>query len=92
MGKTALLIIDMQNDFCLPGASFEVPSAMSVIPFIKKALHACRENGIPVVYIFRYYREDGSDVEITRYDRFIQVGGGCVEGTEGAKIVGSGQM
>ncbi|MEG6523610.1 cysteine hydrolase family protein [Desulfotomaculum sp. 1211_IL3151] len=87
MGKTALLVIDMQNDFCLPGAPFEVPGAMGVIPFIKQALHACRENGLPVVHVFRYYRGDGSDVEITRYNRFVQVGGGCIEGTEGAKIV-----
>ena len=87
MGKTALLIIDMQRDFCLPGAPFEVPSAMQVIPYIKKALEACRKHTIPVVHIFRHYRADGSDVEITRYERFLQVGGGCVEGTEGAEIV-----
>ena len=38
MGKTALLIIDMQNDFCLPGAPFEIKGAMSVTPQIKKLL------------------------------------------------------
>ncbi len=43
MGKTALLIIDMQNDFCLPGAPFEVKGAPSVVPQIKKALDACRD-------------------------------------------------
>lgn len=86
-GKTALLIIDMQNDFCLPGAPFEVAGAGGVIPFIQKALVACRENGMPIVHIFRHYRADGSDVEITRYDKFMQAGGGCVEGTEGAKII-----
>jgi nicotinamidase-related amidase len=37
MGKTALLIIDMQNDFCLPGAPFEVKGALSVAAQIKKA-------------------------------------------------------
>ena len=36
MEKTALLIIDMQNDFCLPGAPFEVNGAMSVAAQIKK--------------------------------------------------------
>lgn len=87
MGKTALLIIDMQNDFCLPGAPFEVPSASQVIPFIKKALEVCRKNGIPVVHVLRNYRADGSDVEITRYESFLQVGGACVEGTQGAEIV-----
>lgn len=87
MGKMALLIIDMQNDFCLPEAPFEVPSATHVIPFVKKASQACRENAIPVVHVFRNYRADGSDVEITRYQSFLQVGGACVEGTQGAEIV-----
>ncbi|WP_258361016.1 isochorismatase family protein [Moorella sulfitireducens (nom. illeg.)] len=37
MGKTALLIIDMQNDFCLPGAPFEATGALRVAARIKEA-------------------------------------------------------
>ena len=87
MGKTALLIIDMQKDFCLPGAPFEVYGAMKVSEKIKEALEACREYGLPVVHVFRYYRADGSDVELTRYDGFVKAGTSLVRGTESAEIL-----
>lgn len=87
MGKTAFMVIDMQNDFCLPGAPFMVDAGMATIPFIKKALDACREHRLPIIHVFRYYRADGSDVEITRYDGFKKAGGGLIRGTKGAEIV-----
>lgn len=87
MGKTALLIIDMQNDFCLPEAPFEIKGAMSVTPQIKKAIDASRNCGLPIIYIIRHYRADGSDVEITRYHDFIKKGGACIRGTKGAEII-----
>jgi nicotinamidase-related amidase len=87
MGKTALLIIDMQNDFCLPGAPLEIKGAMSVVPQIKKALDASRKWGLPIIYIIRHYRADGSDVEITRYHDFMKKGGACIRGTKGAEII-----
>lgn len=87
MGKTALLIIDMQNDFCLPGAPFEVFGAMNVAKKIKDALEGCRKHGLPVIHVFRYYRADGSDVELTRYDGFMKVGTSLVRGTKSAEVV-----
>ena len=47
MGKTALLIIDMQNDFCLPGAPFEIKGAASR-PQISKRL------SIPAIAAYLY--------------------------------------
>lgn len=89
MGKTAFLIIDMQKDFCLPGAPFEVHGSMKVSEKIKEALEACRVHGLPVVHVFRYYRADGSDVELTRYDRFVKAGTSLVRGTKSAEILDS---
>jgi len=87
VGKTAFMIIDMQKDFCLPGATFEVDGAMPVAKNIERALKACREHGIPVIHVFRYYRLDGSDVELTRYDGFAKAGGSLVRGTENSEIL-----
>lgn len=87
MGKTGFLIIDMQKDFCLRGAPFEVRGAMNIVPNIKRALDACRIHSIPIIHVFRHYRADGSDVELTRYDEFMKAGGGCVQGTKGAEIL-----
>ena len=36
MGKEALLVIDMLNDFVEKGAVLEVPSARKIIPQIRK--------------------------------------------------------
>lgn len=87
MNRTALLIIDMQNDFCLPGAPFYVNGALEVAGKIKEALEACRRYKLPVVHVIRQYQQDGSDVEITRYPYFMKVGGGVVKGTKGAEII-----
>ncbi|OQA08783.1 MAG: Maleamate amidohydrolase [Firmicutes bacterium ADurb.Bin373] len=87
MKKTALLIIDMQNDFCLPEAPFEVKGALPVALQIKKALDASRSCGLPVIHVIRHYRADGIDVEVTRYKAFVEKGGAFLEGTKGAEII-----
>lgn len=80
MGKPALLITDMQNDSCQPGAAFEVRGALSMLPNIKRLLDAFRTHGLPVVHVMREYRADGTDVEVARRDRFIRAGGAFVPG------------
>ena len=49
--KTALLIIDMQNTFCLPGAPGEVPTARDVVPEINDLAEKLRPFGVPVFWI-----------------------------------------
>ena len=87
MGKPALLVIDMQNDFCLPGAPFEVRGALSVVPRIQELIEAFRAHGLPVVFVIREHRADGSDVEITRRERFLKAGGAFIHGTRGYALV-----
>lgn len=67
---TALLIIDMQNDFVKPGAHFCVTAAMSTVPNIRKILESFRKKKLPVFFVVREYRKDGSDIEITRLKSF----------------------
>lgn len=87
MEKTALLIIDMQNDFCLSGTPFAVKGALQVVPQIKKALAVYRRKDLPVVHVVRRYRADGLDVEITRLQAFREKGGAFIAGTKGAQII-----
>lgn len=49
--KTALLIIDMQNTFCLPGAPGEVPTARDVVPEINDLAEKLRPFGVPIFWI-----------------------------------------
>ncbi len=48
--KAVLLVIDMQNDFVLEGATMEVPMAREYLPNMKRMIETCRENHIPVIY------------------------------------------
>ncbi len=87
MGKPALLVIDMQNDFCLPGAPFEVRDGLSVVPRILTLIKAFRAHRLPVIYVIREHRPDGTDVEITRRARFLKAGGAFIPGTRGYALV-----
>jgi nicotinamidase-related amidase len=83
----ALLIIDMQNDFVLPGAPVSVAGAHATIPKIREAIEAFRAAGMPVFHVVREYRENGSDVESVRVERFLGGAKCAVPGTAGAEIV-----
>lgn len=87
MARPALLVIDMQNDFCLPGAPFEVRGALGVVPHIQTLLEGFRRHALPVVFVIREHRADGSDVEITRRERFLRAGGAFIAGTRGHALV-----
>jgi ureidoacrylate peracid hydrolase len=49
--KTALLVIDMQNTFCMPGAPGEVPMARAIVPNINRLAARLRDLGVPVLWI-----------------------------------------
>lgn len=80
----ALIIIDMQNGFiekesplCIAGAKATVPNCAAVI---KNA----RNQGIPVIFVNRIYREDGSDVEKTRKSKWEHGGKPLTMSSKGA--------
>jgi nicotinamidase-related amidase len=56
LGRTAILVIDMQNDFCHPDGwlahiGVDVTPARSPIPVLAKALPALRAQGAPVLWV-----------------------------------------
>jgi nicotinamidase-related amidase len=48
--STALVVVDMQNDFVRTGAPLEVPDARATIPAQRRLLDAFRAAGRPVVF------------------------------------------
>lgn len=50
LGRQALLVVDMQNDFVREGAPQEVPDARATIPVIAGLLEAYRRLARPVVF------------------------------------------
>ena len=79
IGKKALLVIDMLNDFVLPGAPLEVPGARTIIPSIKREFDKARREGTPVVYLCDQH--EAGDPEFRVWSPH------AVKGTEGAEVV-----
>lgn len=85
--RVALIMIDMQNDFVLPGAPACVAGAISTLPNIVRVLELFRKEALPVFHLVREYRADGSDIEITRREAFLAGAPYGVPGTKGCEIV-----
>jgi len=80
--KTALLIIDMQEDIV---GSRE--ATRKTVPAIRLVLDGFRKKGMPVFHIIRTYRRDWSDVELPRIKEFTEKGPRVIENTHGAQII-----
>ncbi|MBU0497521.1 MAG: cysteine hydrolase [Candidatus Thermoplasmatota archaeon] len=49
--QTALLVIDMQDEFVKPNwTHFWVPQATKIVPKIQKIIDICRQTDIPIIY------------------------------------------
>jgi nicotinamidase-related amidase len=59
--KTAMIVVDMQNDFVATGAPMETPAARAMVPKLAEALKICRGAGIRVIYTAHVHRRDGCD-------------------------------
>ena len=81
MERTALLVIDMLNDFVLEGAPLEVPSIRKIISAIKGEIEKAREKGIPVIYIC-----DSHDENDPEFDR-LGWPPHAIAGSKGAQVI-----
>ena len=50
LGRTALLVVDMQRGFLDPGAAMEVPEARTIVPTVAGLIALFRRAGLPVVF------------------------------------------
>lgn len=76
LNNTALLIVDMQNDFCHPagfsGNELEVnlTAIQSIVPNLQKLLAWARTNGVLVVYTKESHLPDLSDLSASKKLRY----------------------
>lgn len=76
---TALVIIDMQRDFCACGGFGEalgndITPTASIIPTVQKMLFAAREKGMMVIHTREGHREDLTDLHEAKKRRFPSIG------------------
>lgn len=88
MEKTALIMIDMQWGFLDESSPCYIAGARATVPACAKVAEFCREQGVPVFFVTRLYRADGSDVEHTRFASWLAGGKpispGCEENISSA--------
>ena len=60
--ESALLIVDMQNDFVGLKAPLWCPEARRQIPKIRRLIRVCRNIGVPVIFTLNNHADDGSNV------------------------------
>jgi ureidoacrylate peracid hydrolase len=65
-GETAVLVVDMQNDYGAPGGMFDragidISSIRRAVEPTRKVLETARKAGIPVIYVTMEYQPDLSD-------------------------------
>ncbi len=80
--RTALIVVDVQNDFADPAGGLYVQGAERIIPAINTEVHAARAAAAPVVYT--------TDWHPPSTPHFVTEGGPwpvhCVKGTWGAAL------
>ena len=95
--KTALLVIDMQNDLIKTteepfNAVTKMVKSKGVISNTAKVIMAARQAGMPIVFIGHVHRKDNADIFPTITDLMLQglvppLRAAMVEGTPGAYFV-----
>lgn len=77
----ALIVVDVQNDFC-PGGALGVPEGHQVVPVLNRWIRRFKEAGLPVVYTQDWHPPD--------HISFAERGGPwpphCVQNTPGAEF------
>ena len=79
--KTALLVIDMQRDFCEHGGFGEmlgndISEVTAIIPQVGKVIDHCRSLGVPVIYTKEGHLPDLSDCPPSKLRRSKKQGAG----------------
>jgi nicotinamidase-related amidase len=77
---SALLIVDMQNDFVDPRGKLFVPSAPDTVPKVKSLVDRARSSGVQIIYTQDWHLPDDPEFKIW--------GEHAVAGTWGSEIIG----
>jgi nicotinamidase-related amidase len=85
--RVALLTIDVQRDFILPGAPLKIPGTVEVLPKIQYLVQLFRERQKPIVHVVRLYLANGSNADLCRRKSIESGKQAIVPGSEGAELV-----
>jgi nicotinamidase-related amidase len=87
LSKSALVTIDTQCDFSLPGASAKIQGTFDVIPNMRSLLAAYRRSSLLVVHIVRLYLPNGANADLCRREMIESGARFVAPGTNGAELM-----
>jgi nicotinamidase-related amidase len=88
LSRTAVLLVDIQNDFCMPGgwaelAGLDFRRAAGILPRVREVLAAARAAGLLIVHTREGHRPDLSDCPASKQRKMGHTG--FAYGQEGPK-------
>jgi ureidoacrylate peracid hydrolase len=93
-GRSALIVVDMQNDFCAPGGYVanlgrDVTACAAIVPAVNALVDAARADGVPVVWLTAEYEDADVPAPMLAKKREMGVAAvSCAKGTWGAQAFG----
>jgi biuret amidohydrolase len=85
--NAAVVVVDIQNDFLVPGAPYESVPAREMIDDVNELLSVAREAGIPIIFTAHHHRADGSDLGAVAFLHPLTAEGkAMVEGSTGVEL------
>ena len=86
-GRVALLTVNAQRDFTLPGSTLKACGVDRALPAMGALVQGFRGQGAPLFHAVRLYRPDGSNVDIFRRNAVEEGLRILMPGTFGAELV-----
>lgn len=86
--STALICIDMQEDFLLPQLPLSVSGGLAIVPNVAHAASQARALGHHVVFVLREHDPSGVDIDLPRR-KLVEAGGkgAAISNQSGAKPI-----
>ncbi len=80
--RSAVVVVDMLNDFCKPGGKMVLPGCEKLVPPQLAVIQAARRQRAPIVWVMDGHRPN------VRSDReFLKRAPHCIEGSWGARVI-----
>lgn len=80
--RTAVLVIDMVNDFCKPGGAMVLPGYEALLPPQQAVIAAARGAGCPIIFVVDTHRKN-----MRREREHVKRTPHCFEGEWGAQVI-----
>ena len=80
--RTAVLIVDMLNDFCKPGGAMVLPGYERLLLPQQTVIDAARRSGATVIFVVDAHRQN-----VRRDREFLKRTPHCIENSWGAKVI-----